>query len=787
MKRFLTLFFAIFVSLSAALAGDTIWLNSTNKVSFNIGKSVEFYFYGCTRRTASATTTTTATSISGLGKLLLKKDGTGFIQPLSTFKNGSIKCYSQNCGFQPFDVVFATKSTLPPPNPDPTPDPTPDPIPDPTLPKGQFTISVTSSVSAGVYQNGKLIKTLFNSKTYPAGTHSITWDGKLDNGSTITGKYQIKAVTSSLAPKWYGNIGNSSSAPSGPTKHRGLRSFWDIIEFNGYVYYCTGLTEGETSCKKASLSDLGKAIPVLPAQNGDINLEEHYLATDGKLVYHTGIDPYKSSMSFIYATDINDTEYRFASGQSVKTTYGRTYPSVIDVQSGDRAKGMAVGSYLYVSHSSNILIYEKSTGAKVGSYSGSFGDLSIDGNYLYAVSGSNSGQITKFIIGSNGSLSVESTLNGGPYISVKNGQVVSYSGEEDFNDFKVRGAVSHGSNGIWYTYPGSCRAIRMNSGVENASIAFIPMNYSMSCDRNNPTRVFAGFVEYQIDYTDKSWRFVKNWSSQFSSSYKKSNSDIRKVFNSVITVSGRTYAFVDNYSGGTTTPQVVELTSSGVKFLQKMDEWAKVQFDLNGDIIWLDGMTFKRSKYNASTGTWSSFVNEFNIDNSIGTDVGFSETYAVYNKNKEHSGYHLGKASPSGFLYKCSPSVNGTANGVYPSDGSFDIGSHVEYAGWSNSSCDSFDHWNYVGEFWGCNEGQVNKHHIWWNGLQVMQFGVTYCDPGVAGTTAPAMMSGNAFAIQFVKYNNKYYILHCDESFQAAIHLWELDIRSTTKFYSWSY
>lgn len=775
MKRLLTFISVIIVMASSYAAGDTIWLNSTTKVSFALSKKVEFYFYGCTRRTASATTTTTPSSIAGLGKLLLKKDGSGFIQPLSTFKNGKILCYTQDCGFKPFEIVFATKSTSPAPIPDPIP----------ANPKGQFTLTVASSVSAGVYQNGKLIKTLFNNKSYPAGTHNITWDGKLDNGTTVSGKYEIKAVTCSLTPKWYGNIGNSSSAPSGPTKHRGLRSFWDILEFNGYVYYCTGLTEGETACKKSPLTDLGKSIPVMPSEHGDINLEEHFLATDGKLLYHTGIDPYKSSVSFIYATDINDAEYRFSSGQSVKMTYGRTYPSVIDVGSSDRAKGLAAGDYLYVSHSNSIVIYNKTSGAKLGSYSGSFADLSIDGANLYAVNADNSGKITKFKIGTNGSLSVESTLNGSPYISVKNSELVSYKGEEDFNDFKIRGAVTHGSGGIWYTYPGSCRAIKYNGTTEVASISFIPMNYSMSCDRNNPTRIFAGFVEYQIDYTDKSWRFVRNWATEFSSAYKKGNSDIRNVFNSIITVSGRTYAFVYNFSTGSDVPQLVELTATGVKFLQKMDSYARVQLDLNGDIIWLDGMTFKRSRYNSSTGTWASFVNEFTIDNSIGTDVNFSYTYAVYNKHKEHTGYHLGKASPSGFLYKSSPSVNG--NGVYPSDGSFDIGSHVEYAGWSNSSCDSLDHFNYIGEFWGCNEGQVNKHHIWWNGIQVTQFGVTYCDPGIAGTTAPAMMSGNALNVQFVKYNGKYYILHCDESFQSAIHLWELDLASSTKYYSWSY
>ena len=74
---------------------------------------------------------------------------------------------------------------------------------------------------------------------------------------------------------------------------------------------------------------------------------------------------------------------------------------------------------------------------------------------------------------------------------------------------------------FWFGDPGNRRSLHFSAGNSPSfieHIAYIPGFYSNNVCKNDPTRVFAGFVEYKIDYTkplaanNGSWTYANNWS-----------------------------------------------------------------------------------------------------------------------------------------------------------------------------------------------------------------------------------------------------------------------------------
>lgn len=114
------LLFALLIVFNTVNAQDTVYLNGTNRVDFQLKRTVNTYWVNCNQSYSPASTT--IRSLASIGRFLLKSDGSGYIIPISGYR-GEWKVYSPSCGLLERKVVFMTKPTVvtPPPTPTPTP------------------------------------------------------------------------------------------------------------------------------------------------------------------------------------------------------------------------------------------------------------------------------------------------------------------------------------------------------------------------------------------------------------------------------------------------------------------------------------------------------------------------------------------------------------------------------------------------------------------------------------------------------------------------------------------
>ena len=763
---------------------DTIKLSGTTPVNFSLlsndlGTNITVlqYVVNNTKYSPSNNTRT----ISNFGKIILKTTGSGTFTPVSTYKNGTINYTIRDSRSRTStaSIVFVTKAPVVDTPIIITPPPT----------SSQYTLTTASNTSAGVYLlDGTLVRTLWTNKKQNAGTYSVAWDGKDDYGVIVTLPVQKRIITCNITDTWYRNVGNTSSSTAlRHSTHRGLRGIFDAVEFNGFLYYCTGLPEGESTTKKTSLATLNTAEEVLVAQSGDINQGTFFLATDGIKVFHAGTDAYNNSLNFVYATDITDKEVLFTSGTSVTMTYGRTYPKAIDVTiNSNPITGMAVSTYLYVSHKTGVSVVNKTTGALINTINLNLKDICIDGSFLYGISGSS---VNKYTIESTGALTFVSatTYTKAPVaISVSSDVIEVDYGFNDFNNLALRGFVTKGANGTWYG--AATQIVRKLNGVENGKIAYVPMLYNVCVDKNNPSRVFANWIEYSVNYTDMSWSIVKDWSVHLSGKYAAINigniNGIGHDFRDIATVNGKTLAIMTFYTADARGLDVVELTSTGMRTIQSFGEWATISMDLNGDVLELTpDNKFMKYVYNGTSYNAATLVETIpNADiHSGGNSIPTTTKTVVFNPGKDWSGRHLGEVKNGKWLYKVSPSYNYPMGmyyptsdtfptGYYPSDGA---GNREGYAGGRVYTCDGYVITNYVGEFWGANAGQVNKWNFYKDGLMFYQYG----EIGFNNNDGQKM-AGNAYMGTVYKVGNFYYIAHADESWWSTIQIAKLDFSS---------
>lgn len=778
-------FFIVYAQPVAKI--DTIKLSGTTPVKFSlmsndIGTNITVlqYVVNNTKYSPSNNTRT----ISNFGKMLLKTTGSGTFTPLSTYKNGTINYTIRDSKGRTStaSVIIVTPVIVVPPTDTPiivTPPPT----------GNGYTLASACNTSAGVYLlDGTLVRTLWTNKKQNAGSYTLTWDGKDDYGVIVTLPVQKKIITQSITDTWYKHVGNNSSSTANRhSRHRGLRGIYDAVEFNGFLYYCTGLPEGESTTKKTSLSTLNSAEEVMPTQSGDINQGTFFLATDGSKMFHAGTDAYNNALNFVYGTDIADKEILFTSGVPVTMTYGRTYPKAIDITTNNNPiTGIAVSTYLYVSHTTGVSLVNKTTGALINTINLNLKDICIDGSFLYGISGNNVNKYTIELTGALTFVSSTAYTKTPIAISVSSGVIEVQYGFNDFNSLAVRGFVTKGSNGNWYGE--ATQITRKLNGVENAKIAYVPMLYNVCVDKNNPSRVFANWIEYSVNYTDMSWSIVKDWSVHLTGKYAAINKgDINSIghdFRDIATVAGKTLAIATFYTPDARGYDVVELTSTGIRTIQSFGEWSTISMDLNGDVIELTADNkFMKYVYNGTNYNASTLLETIpNSDiHSGGNSIPITTKTVVFNPGKDWSGRHLGEVKNGKWLYKVAPSYNYPmgmyyptsdtfATGYYPSDGA---GSREGYAGGKVYTCDNYVVTNYVGEFWGANAGQVNKWNFYKDGLMFYQYG----EIGFNNNDGEKM-AGNAYMGTFYKVGSNYYLAYADESWWSTIQIVKLDFSS---------
>ena len=223
--------------------------------------------------------------------------------------------------------------------------------------KFTFKIAASANTSAGVFQDDSiLVRTLWNNVYYNAGTYTSTWDGKDDNGVTVTtaaSNFEVKIVTSNVKYQWQGVIGNSSRVQTGSGVHRGYyHCMRGLVFTNGYGYYCRGYAEGAPSIAKFNIADPQYKIDFAKTnQPGDIS----YVATDDITIYWAVHDANANNNTFVFGSKVSDdSDVPFSEGSSYSVTFGKTYSNAISVlnQPNSGITGLAVqkqGKYLFVS------------------------------------------------------------------------------------------------------------------------------------------------------------------------------------------------------------------------------------------------------------------------------------------------------------------------------------------------------------------------------------------------------------------------------------------------------
>lgn len=839
---------AVILALSALFllglsAQDTITLNGTTQINFALRRQVKVYYIGCTEYTTRAT----ARVITGVGTVVFRADGSGYIKPVAGYA-ATWKYYYASCSLLTRNLVIKQPSAAAPPAAD------------------SYTLSVASTTSAGVYQNGKLVRTLWSNVRKAAGTHIVTWDNKNDAGATVTGHYDIKVISHQMTYEWKANIGNTSSIDTGVHKLKGLSTPYAGVEVGNFIYYAKGASEGQSPLYKINKSNPNYSYPIRESGCGDHDMETKFAATDGTRVYFAGYDAWTGYWnpnnpptdtnsrvkSMVYAlTASTDADYIFSSGTLTKGSLAQcnTYSAAGIIYDDNNAlpTGLAVmssGDYMYTSHYGKTWVrcYNKLTGAVVGTYNILLGRIAIEGSFLYGLKGDS---IKKYAIESNGTLTPSAAawkVTGALNISVKNGivlivdghnmQVKAYNttGEalwtlgqsggyrgspsaandkfwfKDFNNIASKGFIIQQSDtSFWVGDAGNCRTLHFTKARAHIETSgYLPMNYNCGANKTEPTRVFAGLLEYDAI----TGNLVKNWSARLPASFNYV--DNRDIFSGMTTISGRTFAIMRYYPSAPlqdgNVMSIVELRDTGIRYLNiHKEEHMKYNMDANGDLYHYEGDYFGTSGSGyivkeAYTGitdnmpTWGAPSNYLTIplgahNPFYGCDnIGANSKGVIFSQDKVNTGYHLGRVSGGQWVWQTCPSTTVGYEGGFPGDGRFDIGNGVEYAGKNLYSVDSLFVWNYIGEFWKLS--QTNKWNMYHqDGLMLMQLGKTRpeADAYSGGYDAPREGAGNMLGAAFVKIGSDYWIFYCDENAHSAIGRFKISGANTIQIHTLSY
>jgi hypothetical protein len=252
-------------------------------------------------------------------------------------------------------------------------------------------------------------------------------------------------------------------------------------------------------------------------------------------------------------------------------------------------------------------------------------------------------------------------------------------------------------------------------------IMYQPHSYKTCVDKNNPSRVFNQFLEFNVDYTKpiaQSWTLVNNWKATIATAYLPWDEGLYQV---TTFPNDRTYALVENTTFQNAPGELCELatnqlrltgilplhssTNSWVSFGSDGSayrvpmgtaSWYKAApkgFDANGNPLW-GSETLLAS---APQGTTDPFPRC--CSGAIYTTISASNVLISYdstlNKGMHFGGIQLGTTN---WLWKAGPSYD--LNGY----GNYEISNGVTYAGNSLRAVDRNVIFGYHGEFFRTRE-----------------------------------------------------------------------------------
>ncbi len=745
-----------------------------------------------------------------------------------------------------------------------------------------FTLPATRTTSAGVYTaDGTLVRTLWRGQSLAAGTHSGTWDQRDDAGNLLAaGQYTVKVAHHAMQYVWDGTIGNTSARAGAAVLHHSFRGPTSFASIPGSMLYAVGYNEGLSAINGFTLNNVQlNQSPVRIVSNF---VSPDMLAADGTRVYWTNTGLGMNKTTFVAANDIaTGATATFSAGSAAclkfmadgKTCYpSTTYSGVLDLSVDDNshpATGIAVqrtGNILAVAYgtTNEIHLFDKSSGQSLGKISVSLnagltnqiamspsGDLWVisgttalrytglsttpvvaasvtslvkplavtvdpqDENKVWIADGGSSEQVKRF--DKSGNLQQSLGIAGGVGTQSQLSNRLNFAQSPGFERTAVGVDDNHA---VWVLDTAVHRMLKfMPDGTVGDQIAYLPCSYTASTDAGNPTRVFANFMEFSVDYSKGlndpgAWTLVRNWLPAVPASLQVAatpgeNPDYVSAnwgytgFRSVVTLSNsHTYALL----GMRERNAFVELTADAkVRFIGWLrdigDGETRVVFYENGDLGWSssDGTTqsvlrLKLQGFDASNNpqwasspitlasapagiatpadpplTWTGVVGARFPVTSSGKVVFFNPSVDA------RTGYHLGAVLQGGSNWAFEASPSGPIDGLgtfqtEKDDPTLQYGGNLVHALGRNIV------YGYHGEYYtdlsNGNFGQANQFmHFLDDGLFIGEFGISttretsLSQPGVAG---------NAYSSTFLRANGQAYLYHNDESVWGGVHRWHL-------------
>lgn len=724
----------------------------------------------------------------------------------------------------------------------------------------EFRLDRQSKTSAGVFRlDGTLIRTLWNAETHGEGNHVAWWDGKDDRGLDVpSSEYHIRLLAHNISYEWEGVIGNSSKSFT-DNVWRSFVPIQSLAAGTDSIYGATGYNEQQPGFVKFLRSDpqsrhsIFRGDPFTSFGLVAKDKDRTYWATDGHGVQD------KQACFVIALNAIDDLPYPFPAGQDVEVRNhdNQRYRGAIDVSMGSVdqvATGLAVqsrGRILAVAHGNQdqIKLFDKNTGSLLGTIE----DVPLRdfGEYAHAEDRAGESQLAMDAVGDlwvlcdtsarrytdlTNSPTIVATISGlsrgraiaahpndpdvilvadgGRSQQIKafdqtgrllwtHGQVGGYDDSPVVTDdkFRLSSALCVLDDGsFWLVDELNFRALHFSSSRELVeSIAYLPHQYVATVDLNDPTRVFVGYLEFEVDYAkpllpgSESWSLKHNWGAGLRRDETTAGwNGLRMV---VTLANGRTYG-IDKQKQLVELPPNKKLRQAGMRidgvlyddgslrYSRRADGRQTVYqrelkgFDQYHNPIWGDEEVVASMPDSAGDPTHKgAFTGVVPIRFPV-TQSGVVVSFDASVKGNE--GFHLGgvRAGSRQWLWRASPTgwTNGKGNfQTHAIDGS------VNYGGNNVWSCGRHIVVGYHGEFWRSSPqshpGQANKFmHFRDDGLFIGEFGVgsEYKDNGGTEESPPGL-AGNSFSPVLIEAEGKLFLWHNDEFYHAGLHRWRID------------
>ncbi len=651
-----------------------------------------------------------------------------------------------------------------------------------------FTLAGSAKTSAAIYDSdGVLLRTLWSDVSYAAGTHPIYWDGKDDLGNSLPlGNYPAKVIAHNIDFTWEGVIGacNNSDAPYGSSVFHYFAPIADVTSIikGGLEYMDFGIpfSEAEAGQGRWAITAPRTCINYRPQATGQATT---FKCSNSSYIFNAGKD-YEGVNNFVFSTNISDdAETQWTAGEPEIPNNGYTYNWSLDLNtlgSAGAISGMACTTkYLFVAHAAqniiNVFLINYLSGSFVRSISmtGATNMINEGENSLWVCQATTA---KKFTINSDGTLTAAvltiSSLARPAGISVLSGdlciidggnqQIVKrynsttgsstgtigttggYATSPTITNTKfyiedARGVlptyVRHQSDGsIWVGDTGNKRNLHFaadGSYIEN--ITYLPATYNVYGVINQPTNVFAGFLEYLIDYSEPiatRATLINNWGYSYPLTVNghPTINDGQGLFNGIgLFDNDRRYGIG---SIGIYGLFIFELTSTGFKAIEgsTVPQFSQLANDLSlNNIVSGDFVKYSQTGY-ATDGdgqpypAWSNTATVLSspVPGSLYPSTDGSRLFEttdnglqfMYDGDKGSTQtYALAGYDPATETYK-SKALRGTPTtyrGDFP-DEYFDRGNLVIYAGSDFKTIYKYIIAVYRGENW--KQGQTSKFFV---------------------------------------------------------------------------